>query len=252
MADDFHRLVSQSNPASSSQYRPAYSPSAATPTTANQGLDPFFDDDNDLEMTSPAPPHGNGGYNTHKDDLLGTDLPPDSAFASNYKAMHSTESGLPLSKHTAPPAGHGVLQGWNFDDTELVLPTYEGTTAFPGANDPRAQMTKKQKPLRKKFKLPWQKEQEKTGERVIALNDEHVNLAEGYCSNYVSTSKYNIATFLPKFLTEDYAEGPGAQLAARGAPEMAYIGGLPEEDHRSEGLIGQSRLLGSHVLATEP
>ncbi|KIJ33241.1 hypothetical protein M422DRAFT_264782 [Sphaerobolus stellatus SS14] len=178
MADDFRRLVSQSNPASSSQYRPAYPPSAATPT-----------DDDDLEMTSPAPPHGSGGYNTRKDDLLGADLPPDSAF------------GLPLSKHAAPPAGHGVPQGWDFDDTELVLPTYEGATAFSGANDPRAQTTKKQKPPRKKFKWPWQKEQEKTGERVIALNDEHVNLAEGYYSNYVSTSKYTIATFLPKFLT---------------------------------------------------
>ncbi|KIJ30028.1 hypothetical protein M422DRAFT_36734 [Sphaerobolus stellatus SS14] len=42
--------------------------------------------------------------------------------------------------------------------------------------------------------------------RVIALNDEHVNLAEGYCSNYVSTSKYNIATFLPKFLTEQFSK----------------------------------------------
>ncbi|KIJ40687.1 hypothetical protein M422DRAFT_32137 [Sphaerobolus stellatus SS14] len=206
MADDFRRLVSSSNPAASSQYRPAYPPSADTPTTANQGLDPFFDDDDDLEMTSPAPAHGNGGYNTHKGDLLGADLPPDSAFASNYNAMHSTESGLPLSKNAAPPAGHGVPQGWDFDDSELALPTYEGATAFPGATDPRAQTTKKLKPPRKKFRWPWQKEQEKTGERVIALNDEQANLTEGYCSNYVSTSKYNIATFLPRFLTEQFSK----------------------------------------------
>ena len=39
------------------------------------------------------------------------------------------------------------------------------------------------------------------GERMIVLNDERTNLAEAYCSNYVSTNKYNAATFLPKFLT---------------------------------------------------
>ncbi|KIJ35219.1 hypothetical protein M422DRAFT_262602 [Sphaerobolus stellatus SS14] len=107
-ADDFHRLVSSSNPVTASQYRPAYPPtSATTPPQTSQGLDPFFFDD-DLEMTAPNP---NGGYNTHKQDLLGADLVPDSAIASNYKAMYSTESGLPLSKNAAPPPGHGIPQG---------------------------------------------------------------------------------------------------------------------------------------------
>ncbi|KIJ40689.1 hypothetical protein M422DRAFT_256384 [Sphaerobolus stellatus SS14] len=88
MADDFRHLVSSSNPAASSQYRPAYPPSADTLTTTNQGLDPFFDDDDDLEMTSPAPAHGNGGYNMHQGGLLGADLPPDSAFASQPLLHH--------------------------------------------------------------------------------------------------------------------------------------------------------------------
>ncbi|KIJ32572.1 hypothetical protein M422DRAFT_265589 [Sphaerobolus stellatus SS14] len=100
MADDFHRLVSSSNSAASSHYRPAYLPtSATTPPPTSQGLDPFFFFDNNLEMTTPNP---NGGYNTHKQDLLGADLVPGSAFASNYKAVHSTDSGLPLSKNAAP------------------------------------------------------------------------------------------------------------------------------------------------------
>jgi phospholipid-transporting ATPase len=38
------------------------------------------------------------------------------------------------------------------------------------------------------------------GERKIAINEPHLNLAAKWPGNSVSTSKYNIITFLPKFL----------------------------------------------------
>lgn len=187
MTDDFLRLVSSANPAAR-QYQPAttnngYPPSAGPynqPQHSDpQLLDPFFDDDDD---------HA-----------------PDSAFG-RPQAMESRESGLPLSKAAAAPAGHskvtlgeGVPQGWNFDDEDLNpsnQASFSGSGAFPGTKPQTSKSPTRQKS--KKWKWPWEKEKVLTGERVIALNSSAAN-AE-FCSNFVSTSKYNLATFGPKFL----------------------------------------------------
>ncbi|KIJ45323.1 hypothetical protein M422DRAFT_251086 [Sphaerobolus stellatus SS14] len=184
------------------------------PLNINQRIPPFcriqqpgwnaFDDDDDLEMTTPATgtPGGLRGHTIAKGDLLSPDISPESAFGSSYKAMQSTESGLPLSKNAASPSETGVPRGWDLDDDNLTLLTFEGGGSFPGSNPSRARTPTKRP--RRQWRWPWRKEMERTGERgeqVIALNDEQANLAEAYCSNYVSTSKYNVATFLPKFLT---------------------------------------------------
>ncbi|KTW29213.1 hypothetical protein T552_01169 [Pneumocystis carinii B80] len=42
--------------------------------------------------------------------------------------------------------------------------------------------------------------------RVINFNNNLKNSSNNYCSNYVSTTKYNIATFLPKFLFEQFSK----------------------------------------------
>lgn len=193
MTDDFLRLVSQSNPATR-QYQPAnngYPPSSSSAGlySDNQSpnpqlLDPFFDDD---------------------DDNM-----PDSAFA-RPGPMQSQDSGLPLTKSAAPPAGtrpsgDGIPQGWNFDDDDFqpAHKPFDGSDSFSGvqpANDERS------KPPRRKWKWkwPWQKEKVLTGERVIALNNSPANAEFG--SNFVSTSKYNVATFLGKFLLGMFLPG---------------------------------------------
>lgn len=38
------------------------------------------------------------------------------------------------------------------------------------------------------------------GERTIYINDQAMNAQFRYCNNYVSTGKYNLVTFVPKFL----------------------------------------------------
>jgi len=48
-----------------------------------------------------------------------------------------------------------------------------------------------------KWKWPWEKEAGPIGERVITLNNSEMN--DQFCSNFVSTSKYNVVTFVPKF-----------------------------------------------------
>ncbi|KII95736.1 hypothetical protein PLICRDRAFT_98979 [Plicaturopsis crispa FD-325 SS-3] len=129
--------------------------------------------------------------------------------------MDSQASGIPLARAAAPLAGtgpsktslgEGVPQGWNFDDEEVQLPggrPFNGSASFPGQSS--GQQEQARKPSRRpRWKWPWKKEKVLTGERVIALNNEAANL--DFCSNFVSTSKYNVATFVPKFLVEQFSK----------------------------------------------
>jgi Phospholipid-translocating ATPase N-terminal len=190
MTDDFLQLVSQANPAAS-QYHQAnnrYPPTTSMPSGSSpysdhlsQQMDPFFDDD----------------------DI------PDSAFGP----AHSQESGLPLAKSAALPSGvdfsdssKAPPQSWNFDDDDdFQASKFQASNgqSFPGpsfSSSPTAKrpITSIPKLKSKKWKWPWQKEKVLTGERIVALNNSAANA--DYCSNVISTSKYNLATFLPKFL----------------------------------------------------
>ncbi|OCH92040.1 calcium transporting ATPase [Obba rivulosa] len=188
MSDDFVRLVSQANPASR-QYQPAnggYPPSSSPPNVhSGQMLDPFFDDDDDL---------------------------PDSGFGTLPGAMQSKESGLPLARAGAPPAGTSQLTlsasvqpDWSFDDepppTKSTSRPFSGSASFPGTSQkPQRQPAKK---FRRQWKWPWEKEVVLAGNRIIALNNPAAN-AE-FASNYVSTTKYNVVTFVPKFFYEQFS-----------------------------------------------
>lgn len=44
------------------------------------------------------------------------------------------------------------------------------------------------------------------GPRIIYLNNPTANAPKGYVDNHVSTTKYNVATFLPKFLYEQFSK----------------------------------------------
>ena len=48
--------------------------------------------------------------------------------------------------------------------------------------------------------------QEAQGERVIRLNDPLTNDKANFLDNYISTSKYNVITFVPKFLVEQFSK----------------------------------------------
>ncbi|KAI5117211.1 hypothetical protein M0805_003499 [Coniferiporia weirii] len=185
--DDFARLVSSANPATR-QYQPTnngYPPSHANPQSSPQPLDPFFDDEDDM---------------------------PDSAFGRPI-AMQSTESGLPLRAAAADPAGHskvtlpgsGQPQGWNFDDDIPVEQPFSGSASFSGY--PSSSNNTPAPKRRRKWKWPWAKaDTDLKGERVIVLNDVGGVHNGDYGSNYVSTSKYNLATFVPKFLAEQFSK----------------------------------------------
>lgn len=148
-----------------------------------QPMDPFFDDD---------------------DDNI-----PDSAFG-RPPPMQSQESGLPLTSAAVPPAGSGaskqsfgdgVPQGWNFDDDDFQSPDQP---PFPGSNYYPDQLSSSKRKRKWEWKWPWRKEKVLTGERIIMLNNSSGNA--DFCSNSISTSKYNIVSFVPKFLTEQFSK----------------------------------------------
>ncbi|KAG5439930.1 hypothetical protein PCANB_000212 [Pneumocystis canis] len=47
---------------------------------------------------------------------------------------------------------------------------------------------------------------ENSNYRIINLNNPSKNSSYNYCNNYISTAKYNIITFLPKFLFEQFSK----------------------------------------------
>ncbi|KAG0691925.1 Ca-transporting ATPase [Suillus ampliporus] len=193
--ESFAALVNTANPAASGyhhqQSNNPYIHSDSYANTTSSGyppsqqpnlMDPFFDDDDDdASYSAPRP-------------------------------MQSQESGLPLARSAAPPAGigasslslataaNGQPQGWAFDDHALS-PTFLPSPSFPAEPS-----STRPRPLkrRRRWNWPWQRDKELTGERIIALNNPFMN--DDYCSNFVSTSKYNMVTFLPKFLTEQFSK----------------------------------------------
>lgn len=179
MSDDFIRLVSQANPAA--RYQPANN--GYPPPNSDQQLDPFFDDEDE-------------------DDV------PDSAFGVSQAAMKSQDSGLPFSRAGAQPAGHSqvtlattaaIPPDWSFDDDEP--PKQPGAPGSTPATRPKHKRRSSRSLVGrvKKLRWPWQKgDKVLAGDRVIALNNPDANT--DYCSNYISTSKYNVVTFVPKFL----------------------------------------------------
>ncbi|KAF9228273.1 phospholipid-translocating P-type ATPase [Gyrodon lividus] len=192
--ESFARLVNTANPAvfhSNNPYlQPSYPPSHIHPQT--NLMDPFFDDEDDLlDSTPPA---------------------ADSSFAMHSRPAptQSQESGLPLTRSAASPAGldpsstslatttTGQPQGWNFDDDAA----FQGSASFPGI--PSATTPETPNTRRRKWKWPWEKEIVLASERVIALNNPFMN--DNFCDNFVSTSKYNAITFLPKFLKEQLSK----------------------------------------------
>jgi phospholipid-transporting ATPase len=194
--ESFAALVNTANPATSryrqqetnnpyihSDYITTNNTPSGYPPQPNL-MDPFFDDDDEVDASHSAFP-----------------------MYSAPRQMHSQESGLPLARSAAPPAGigassaslattaNGQPQGWTFDD-DALSPSFSPSPSFPGGPS-----TTPPRPLkrRRRWKWPWQSEKEFASERIIALNNSPMN--DDYCSNFVSTSKYNLVTFLPKFLS---------------------------------------------------
>ncbi|KAG9081562.1 hypothetical protein FRC06_005505, partial [Ceratobasidium sp. 370] len=211
--DDFASLVSRSNPAARQyQSNQSYAPAGTYPPPQNalspgtgQRMDPFFDDEDEDD----ANPFGDGRGNPFGDK-----------HAAPGQAYGMSTPNLGLTANAAAPAGvgaststvalgkDGMPAGWAFDDDEPVnqpaLPRSAPAPSGDGGGGGGIKAVAKKRG--RGWKWPWTKEKELEGERTVWLNDQARNIAEGYPTNYVSTSKYNLITFVPKFFAEQFSK----------------------------------------------
>lgn len=170
---------------------------------------PFFD-----ESDSPQEHHRNMSSNSN--GLYASLANRRRSAVPNSTSM---ESGLPLSYTGAMPAGipPPSAQGSKWALEEDYEDDLSGIRSIPLVDAPRGPNSTSSKWAKQKTKRPSLKERitnllsrqpkELTGERLIYLNDVARNEREfKYMSNYVSTTKYNVVTFLPKFLLEQFSK----------------------------------------------
>jgi phospholipid-transporting ATPase len=182
---DFNALVARANPAAA-QYQPTRTHNYPPDSDSRQEIFLIDDDDEEKDFGLGGPGH--------------SPVQPGASFRQAPMAsMNSMNSTSPLAANAQQPAGTSMNDGgssWLDDDAELEeLPQ-------------QRQKEKLGKRLKERFKfqMPWNKEEKFEGERIILLNDEVGNHAQKFPNNYVSTSKYNVVTFIPKFLAEQFSK----------------------------------------------
>jgi hypothetical protein len=126
------------------------------------------------------------------------------------RSVSSEVGALPLATSGATPAGfHEPVtpaQGWTgFDEDDE-----EQLAIGQGSSKTDVLKTKGKERARdcwqSLLELAGLKERPLTGERTIWLNDPVRNSASKFKHNSVSTSKYNLVTFFPKFLYEQFSK----------------------------------------------
>jgi phospholipid-transporting ATPase len=167
-------------------------------------------------------------------DLLGDDPFDPSQTLARATSAGSSSSSSKRGNHFTPAYGAGQPQGWTFDQDDPYpaasaaaagssttvhttaggLP-FAGSKTFNGAVGSGSTDALGATGAPKKSgggglggiwkrlgqgKFPWQREKVLTGERIVFLNDAKGNGEQGFVSNYVSTTKYNLVMFVPKFL----------------------------------------------------
>ena len=161
---------------------------------------------------------GLGNYQRYADEL---DDFPDDSNSMYYNAGDGARgggtvgSGKARNRNSILSLGGGLMGkaksalGMGPEYSEMDLPLTEPGAArndSTGPNTPR-------KPDSKfdvgKFKFGFGRgkvDPSTLGPRIIHLNNPPANSANKYCDNHISTAKYNIATFLPKFLFEQFSK----------------------------------------------
>ncbi|KAF7546875.1 hypothetical protein G7046_g9179 [Stylonectria norvegica] len=102
----------------------------------------------------------------------------------------------------------GMGQGYSEMDLPLTEPGHERGDSV-GTATQHTQQTQKSKFDTSNFKFGFGKSKpdpSTLGPRIIYLNNPPANAANKYVDNHISTAKYNFASFLPKFLLEQFSK----------------------------------------------
>jgi phospholipid-transporting ATPase len=160
------------------------------------------------------------------------DFPEDESSAGRYHtAVAASDDNIPGGGVQVVGAGHSrnrnsilsmgggfmgkaknmLGMGPNYSEMDLPLTEHGArdsrvdTFATDGTGDQRE--TKRFSPNNFKFGIGRRKTDPQTlGPRMIELNNSPANAANRWVDNHVSTAKYNVATFLPKFLYEQFSK----------------------------------------------
>jgi len=138
-----------------------------------------------FEAGSPGAPHGVSTKAHNRNSILGLG----GGLTGRVKNMFGrgadySEMDLPLTEHAAQPGQPAAGAYGDSDSTKTKKSA--GTFKFGlgrGAPDPST-----------------------LGPRMIHLNNPPANSSNKYVDNHISTSKYNLITFLPKFLYEQFSK----------------------------------------------
>jgi phospholipid-transporting ATPase len=225
MSSDFERLVSQANPAARQGSGRANNPPRQSLDHDNPFLIDDLDDFDDTPVTdhryqNRQPQHAGSSVAHYANDRqAATSNPLDDDIDVYDQNQHLTRGPSTKSKRSAH--GTGQPEGWIFDVDDHTPNNLSTTTVngnglpFPGSKmfngtinesseglrvGGRPSSKKKLLDFKKNWKWPWEKEKVLVGERIVFLNDDGANSDSSFVSNYVSTSKYNLVTFTPKFL----------------------------------------------------
>ena len=106
-------------------------------------------------------------------------------------------------------ARHALGMGPHYSEMDLPLTEPAGANA-PSASNERMKLpsaAERRRSGKYKFGFSRGKPDPSTlGPRIIHLNNPPANAANRYLDNHISTAKYNIATFVPKFFYEQFSK----------------------------------------------
>ena len=124
-----------------------------------------------------------------------------------------SEGGRMKNRNSAMMLGGGILgrakaaigMGPKYSEMDLPL-TDHNQQPKPGSGSPVSERKSKDRGTFK-FGIRRGKPDPSTlGPRIIHLNNPPANATSKYINNHISTAKYNVATFLPKFLFEQFSK----------------------------------------------
>lgn len=196
---------------------------------ADDDLDPFS------SARSQYPPSNNGAHSRYS--LGGASELAVPRLPFTQQQIDSQESGLPFATSGASPAGHegpfddvyrshGGLSSFKSieaDDDPYDTPmspeakraqkSYTSPSAGRSRKPPRDSpfdgIRRSARAIRSDVRRYMNKRgaKEDAKERLIRINDPVTNDRDGrFADNYISTSKYNVISFLPKFLFEQFSK----------------------------------------------
>ncbi|KAF7889059.1 hypothetical protein EAF00_009359 [Botryotinia globosa] len=200
-------------------------PSPSTPSTTNNllggpgyqtsGAQPPYIHANSASYSQTS---GLNNYQRYADDL---DDFPDDGHSSEYY-HHGTAipgdgaemRGHGRNRNSIMSLGGGIMGkaksmfGMGAEYSEMDLPLTEaGARNRANTHEPETPVQSESKMGKFKFGFGRGKPDPSTlGPRIIHLNNPPANSASKYVDNHISTAKYNAATFLPKFLFEQFSK----------------------------------------------